>query len=143
MKDFMAKLKQIAISTQDPDTVANFYKTVFKLEEIGRVDNDSAQGYYLSDGNINLAIMRFANNILPVGSSSSNNLGVQYIGFQVEDAFETDVLLRSNDCGILDSELPDTDNQDDSENTSLNRGTKYLGPDGVILHVSHGGYVGT
>ena len=55
----MAKLKQIAISTQDPDTVANFYKTVFKLEEIGRVDNDSAQGYYLSDGNINLAIKYF------------------------------------------------------------------------------------
>ncbi len=98
----MAKLKQIAISTQDPDTVANFYKTVFKLEEIGRVDNDSAQGYYLSDGNINLAIMRFANNILPIGSSSSNNLGVQYIVFQVEDAFETDALLRSNDCEILD-----------------------------------------
>ena len=103
----MAKLKQIAISTQDPDTVANFYKTVFKLEEIGRVDNDSAQGYYLSDGNIKLEIMRFANNILPVGSSS-NNLGVQYIGFQVEDAFETDVLLRSNDCGILDIDLPDS-----------------------------------
>ncbi|MEE2884234.1 MAG: VOC family protein [Chloroflexota bacterium] len=139
----MAKLKQIAISTQDPDTVANFYKTVFKLEEIGRVDNDSAQGYYLSDGNINLAIMRFANNILPVGSSS-NNLGVQYIGFQVEDAFETDVLLRSNDCGILDIDLPDSDGKDDpGGHTSLNKGTKYLGPDGVILHVSHGGYVGT
>ena len=139
----MAKLKQIAISTQDPDTVANFYKTVFKLEEIGRVDNDSAQGYYLSDGNINLAIMRFANNILPVGSSSGNNLGVQYIGFQVEDAFETDALLRSNDCEILDIDLPDSDGKDDSGHTSLNKGTKYLGPDGVILHVSHGGYVGT
>ena len=46
----MAKIKHIAIATQDPDKTAGFYKGVFDLQEVGRVDNDNAEGYYLSDG---------------------------------------------------------------------------------------------
>ena len=50
----MTKLNHIAIATQDPDKTAEFFKNVFDLQEVGRVDSDSAVGYYLSDGNINL-----------------------------------------------------------------------------------------
>ena len=48
----MAKIKHIAIATQDADKVARFYTEVFGLEEIGKLDGPNASGYFLSDGSI-------------------------------------------------------------------------------------------
>src|SRR5438105_2772694 len=55
----VAKIKHIAISTQDVEATARFYKEVFGLTEVGKVDSPGARGYYLSDGDINLAILNF------------------------------------------------------------------------------------
>ena len=60
----MAKIKHIAIATQEPDKTARFYKEVFDLQEVGRVDSPRAEGYYLSDGNVNLAILRFKDEVV-------------------------------------------------------------------------------
>ena len=38
----MAKLKHIAIATQDPEETANFYREVFGLKLVGKVDSDNA-----------------------------------------------------------------------------------------------------
>ena len=50
----MAKIKHIAIRTPDPEKTAAFYKKVFDLEEVGQ----ARSGVYLSDGYINLAILK-------------------------------------------------------------------------------------
>ena len=50
----MAKIRHIAISTEDPEKVAAWYKEVFGLEEVGK----SPSGVYLSDGEINFAVLR-------------------------------------------------------------------------------------
>ena len=50
----MAKIKHIAIRTPDPEKTAAFYKSAFDLEEVGK----AGSGVYLSDGYINLAILR-------------------------------------------------------------------------------------
>ena len=55
----MAKIKHIAVSTQDPEATAKFYVDVFGLKQIGRVDSMGASGNYLTDGDINVAIMKF------------------------------------------------------------------------------------
>ncbi len=60
----MAKIKHIAIATQDPDKTADFYKDVFELQEVGKVAGENAEGYYLSDGNVNIAILRFKNPVV-------------------------------------------------------------------------------
>ena len=57
----MAKIKHIAIATQDEEKVAKFYKEVFGLKEVGKIDGANASGYYLTDGNVNLAILNFKN----------------------------------------------------------------------------------
>src|ERR1051325_2916620 len=57
----MAKIKHIALATQDPDATAKFYVDVFGLKQVGRIDNPNTSGYYLSDGDINLAILKFKN----------------------------------------------------------------------------------
>ncbi len=50
----MTRIKHIAIRTPDPEKTAAFYKDVFGLKEVGQ----ARTGFYLSDGYINLAILK-------------------------------------------------------------------------------------
>ena len=77
----MAKLKHLAIATQDPDSVADFYKSVFELDEVGRVDNSNAEGYYLTDGNINIAVLHFKNEVVAGEGFAPGYSGLHHIGF--------------------------------------------------------------
>ena len=40
----MAKIKHIALSTQDPEKTARFYIDVFGMKQIGRVDHPAVSG---------------------------------------------------------------------------------------------------
>ena len=80
----MAKIKHIAIASQDPDTTAEFYKNVLGLEEVGKVSSANADGYYLSDGNVNMAILKFKNDVV-TGDVDSDYSGIHHIGFQVDE----------------------------------------------------------
>ncbi len=139
----MAKIKHIAIATQDPEKTASYYKEVFDLEEVGKVNNDNAEGYYLSDGNINLAILKFKNDVVAGEEFGTAYSGIHHIGFQVEDVGSTDAKLRKVDS------LPRAE-----INAALHSGMgtghggrnvelKYNGPDGVMIDISQSGWVGT
>src|SRR6202521_1951231 len=56
----MAKLRHIAIAAKDPDAMAEFYKKAFDFKEVRKSDGPLAYGYHLSDGTIDLAILRFS-----------------------------------------------------------------------------------
>ena len=138
----MAKIKHIAVSTQDTEGTARFYKEVFGLEEVGKVDGENAEGYYLSDGNVNLAILRFKSEGV-AGERGTKYSGIHHIGFQVEDSAATDAKLKQHNSLPMDE-----------VNTALHAGMsgghggrnvelKYRGPDGVMVDVSQGGWVGT
>ena len=138
----MAKIKHIAIATQDPDETARFYKEVFDLKEVGRVAGDNAEGHYLSDGNVNLAILRFKNPVV-AGKLGSDYSGIHHIGFQVDDAEATDVRLRASGSlpmnEINDALRPPMDAAPHGPNVE----SKYDGPDGVMVDISQHGWVGT
>ncbi len=138
----MAKIKHIAIATQDPDATAAFYKDVFELEMVGKVDGENAEGYYLSDGNINLAILKFKNEAVTGDFGLSYN-GIHHIGFQVNDVSATDARLQKAESYPMNR-----------VNTALKAGMggnghgrnvemKYSGPDGVMIDISQAGWVGT
>lgn len=138
----MAKIKHIAISTQDPDKTAKFYTQILGLEEVGRVSSDNAEGFYLSDGNVNLAILRFKNDTVS-GDFDSSYCGIHHIGFQVDDAEAADVRLRHADA-------PPMKAVNDALHAGMGKGhggrnveTKYSGPDGVMIDISQTGWVGT
>ena len=139
----MAKIKHIAITTQEPDKIAGFYKKVFDLQEVGRVYNDNAEGYYLSDGHVNLAILRFKNELVAGEQFGTAYSGLHHIGFQVEDAESTDTRLRKANS------IP-RDDINAARNASMGSGHggrnvefKYIGPDGVMIDISQNGWVGT
>jgi len=140
----MAKIKHIALSTQDVDKTAAFYINVFGMKEIARIDSPNARGYYLSDGDLNLAILNFINPAAAGPEFGVEYSGIHHIGFEVEDLAETTAKLES-----IGSEPRDDINQALGLNMGgaparrFNVETKYRGPDNVIFDVSEHGWVGT
>ena len=76
----MNKLKHVAIFTPDPEKTARFYQDVFDLEVAG----PAGTGFYLTDGHINLAILKAREDEegKPIFS------GIEHFGFQVDDVEE-------------------------------------------------------
>ena len=55
----MARIKHIAIATEDPEATATFYINGLGMKQVGKLDTPTDEGYYLTDGYINLAILKF------------------------------------------------------------------------------------
>ena len=76
----MARIQHIAIFARENVQLAEFYKTAFGMEEVFRQPagpNGERTAVYLSDGNINLAL-------LPSGPNGKE--GIDHFGFQVDDS---------------------------------------------------------
>ena len=91
----MAKIKHIALSTQDPEKTAAFYKETLGLEEVGKVDSPLAEGYYLTDGSINVAILKFKNDQAADKPEGVDFVGLHHFGFKVEDLEATEARLEA------------------------------------------------
>jgi catechol 2,3-dioxygenase-like lactoylglutathione lyase family enzyme len=137
----MPKLKHIALSTQDVEQTARFYIEVFGMTEIAKIDDPGTRGCFLSDGDINLAILNFKNDQAAGAERGKAFSGIHHIGFQVE-SLEA-IAERLAAAGAR---------RRDDVNQALGVGgrqahgnveVKYGGPDGVMLDVSETGWVGT
>ncbi len=119
----MARIKHIALSTDDPAKTAEFYKNVFGLTELRREPADTgAEGVWLSDGYIYFAILRYGGDDTPnLGEGPSTVRGVHHIGFYVDDMEQACASLENAGC----AEFPGT--------SKVNR--KYKGPDGLGLDI--------
>jgi len=137
----MAKIKHIAISTQDVDATARFYIDVFGLEEVGKVDSPGASGYYLSDGDLNLAILHFKNDAVAGAERGAGYSGIHHIGFQVESLDE--IAGKLSDAGSAPRDDVNQALGVGQGNRHGNVEVKYSGPDGVMVDVSETGWVGT
>ena len=138
----MAKIKHIALSTQDPEKTARFYVDVFGMKQIGKVNHPAVSGYFLSDGDLNVAVLNFKNDAVAGAERGKDYVGLHHIGFQVESLEE--IALRLAAAG---SERRDDVNEalgvGKTEKRYANVEVKYNGPDGVMLDVSETGWVGT
>jgi glyoxylase I family protein len=138
----MPKIKHIALSTPDVDKTAKFYMDVFGMKEIAKIDSPNASGYYLSDGDLNLAVLNFKNDAVAGVERGKDWSGIHHIGFMVED------------LDAIKDKLSAAGSQPrDDVNRALGVGmpghhhanveVKYSGPDGVMVDVSETGWVGT
>jgi catechol 2,3-dioxygenase-like lactoylglutathione lyase family enzyme len=138
----MARIKHIAISSQDVDATARFYVDVMGLTEIAKIDSAGAKGYYLSDGNINLAILNFKTDEAAGVERGREWSGLHHFGFEVDSLEEIERRL---------AEAGTQPRDDINAALRLNMGgprhanveTKYTAPDGVTIDVSETGWVGT
>ena len=84
----MAKIRHIALATNDPVKTAEFYKQAFDFKEVGRVGSADdpggiAWGFYLSDGTLNLAILKFKN-VDQLGKGL-DYVGIHHFGILIDD----------------------------------------------------------
>ena len=137
----MAQLKHIAIATSDPDKTADFFTGVFDMEIKGKINSRNATGYYLTDGNINIALLKYKNDPAAGSEYGAGYTGLHHLGFQVEDIeeaarkFEAAGYPPRHDINVAQG-LGANPAKDNAE-------YKYQGPEGIIIDVSERGWVGT
>jgi methylmalonyl-CoA/ethylmalonyl-CoA epimerase len=130
----MPKIRHIAISTEDPEKTAAFYKEAFGMQEVGR----ARSGVFLSDGEINFAILR-----IPKDDNPDEIIcGVHHFGFLVEDPDATCRKLAELGAKRLPDQ-PSAGLQPASGKTYQQYfEVKHEGPDGVCVDISEHGWVG-
>src|SRR5215831_4281951 len=137
----MPKIKHIALSTQDVEKTAKFYVETFGMKQVGKIDDPGTRGCFLTDGDLNLAILNFKNDTAAGIERGKAFSGIHHIGFQVES--HDAIAERLAEAGAR--------RRDDVER-ALGMGghqphgnveVKYTGPDGVMLDVSETGWLGT
>ena len=134
----MVKIKHIAIRTPDPEKTAAFYKDVFGLKEVGQ----ARTGYYLSDGHINLAILKSRDQ--DTGDSSRDVPGyacIHHLGFLVDDVDEVCQKLEAAGAKAMTSRT-DVGHAATSGPQSYYE-IKYRGPDNQEFDVTENGWIGT
>ena len=128
----MAQIKHIAIRTRNVDQTAAFYKDAFGLTQVGTGKN----GVYLTDGHLNIAILKYQQS----EDGEPLRLGVDHIGFQVEDL--DSALARVESLrGIALSERTEVSPKDAAERQSYYE-IKCIGPDEQVIDISTVGWIG-
>ena|SRR5579871_658699 len=135
----MPKIRHIALASDDPVKTAEFYKRVFEFEEVGRIgrpdDPDAiAWGVYLSDGLLNLAVLKFQN-IDQIGRGL-DYVGLHHFGVLVDDVADYRRKLEAAGAPCILEQPPA------SADGAPNYETKFRGPDGVVFDVSEHPWIG-
>ena len=128
----MAKLRHIAIAAKDPDAMAEFYKKAFDFKEVRKTDGPLACGYHLSDGTIDLAILRFKTDQLGKGMDFR---GIHHFGVLVEDAEEFSKKLEG-----LGAEHYIDQGQGGQQAGYFEK--KFYGPERVLFDIAEHGWAG-
>ena len=122
----MAKLRHIAVVVKDLEKAAAFYQKVFDLQRVGEEHLEMGSGIYLSDGVINLALLKYKNEAPS---------GAHHFGFHVDDLDATKKRIEEAG-GKFFFTLGDSKEHANFE-------MKFKDPDGVVFDISETGWVGT
>jgi len=130
----MPKLRHLALHTADPEATAEFYKRVFDMEQVGpKNDSPVAEAIYLTDGTLNLTVLRFKSQEIAERLSGSSAFGLSHFGFWTESMEETKRRLREAGSELADSRDP---------GHVVFYEEKWKGPDGVTFDITDVGFPG-
>jgi predicted enzyme related to lactoylglutathione lyase len=130
----MARLRHFAICVSDLEASAKFYETVFELKRAGAEDLDIGSAIYLSDGVINLALLKFKGERGSALKDAATFTGSHHFGFQVDDLVDTQKRIEAAG-GTFFFDLGDE--------RKGNFERKFKDPDGIIFDISKHGWIGT
>jgi catechol 2,3-dioxygenase-like lactoylglutathione lyase family enzyme len=140
----MARIKHIALVTDDPVATAEFYKQHFGLTELYRRPSKTGErGVWLSDGYIYFAILKYGDEDAPkLGPGQTSDMrGIHHIGFQVEDQVAVAKSLAQANVPFVPKEKGDPADPTPMHEVSEGAANlKYLGPDEVQFDVRQKGW---
>ena len=109
------------------------------MTEVGR---DNKGQVFLTDGDLNMAILVFkTNDDADVGAHGPNFSGIHHMGFYVEDIEEhAEKLEREGGKRLTPTAAPGTGGLFGMGAGASNAEAKFSGPDGVIIDMSESGW---
>ena len=128
----MAKLRHLAIACKDPDAMADFYVKAFDFKIVRSNDGSLAYGHHLSDGTIDLAILRFKSDQIGKGMDYT---GLHHFGILVENIDEAQKAVEA----LGGKHYMDQENPDRAGGFEV----KLYGPEGVLFDVAEHPWTGS
>ena len=133
----MARIRHIAIATREPEATVRFYIEGLGLKEVGQVNSPTAEGYYLSDGHVNVAILKFKYDDPATTEGGLRYTGLHHFGVEIENMDEA--RARIEKAGAVHRPYPGTEEMAKRGNVEV----KFTAPDGVTIDLSEHGWLGT
>jgi len=126
------RLRHVALSVADPWETAEFYKQTIGLEEVTELDGELAEGVFLTDGVVNLAILHFKSDEASQGTGK-DYVGLHHIGFWVDDVIASGKQARAAGATWI---MGDPNNPDGYE-------VKHTDLSGIIFDIAAHGWAGS
>ena len=123
----MSQLRHLVIATQDPAKALEFYTKVFGFKELKYMDNERASGYFLTDGVLNIALLKFKTDQL--------GKGMDYVGLHHFGVF-TDQADHWVDMVEKLGGVPYVDEMDLAPLADRKRPDKFRGFEGMVFDIS-------
>lgn len=128
------RLRHIALRVQDLERSAAFYEAVFGFERVGREEIPIGAAVYLSDGVINLALIKYFGEEGAATTGAADTVGTDHFGVQVDDIDAMRARIE---------ELGGQFYFDLGDARKGNFERKFKDPDGIVFDISHHGWLGT
>jgi lactoylglutathione lyase len=117
----MAKLRHVDLIVEDPEASAKFFEQAFDMKRAG----SARRGIYLSDGTVNLALLK--------RESEKERVGIYHFGMWVDD-------LDSSEKKVLAAGGEYLAGRPTSPNSFYE--AKYKDPNGIVFDLTHTGWAG-
>ena len=125
------RIRHVALSVKDPWETAEFYKQALGLQEVTELDGPLAEGVFLTDGVVNLAILHFKSDEASQGTGV-DYVGIHHIGFWVDDVVAQGQIARTVGATWI---MGDPNNPDGYE-------VKHTDLNGIIFDIAAHGWAG-
>ncbi len=126
-----ARIRHIALSVKDIDATADFYEKAFGLKRSPKSEGPTAFRVYMSDGEINLALLQYKSEVGSGLKNPSDFVGIHHFGFQCDDIENQQKRIEAAG-GQFFFDLGDPDD-DDFER-------KFKDPNGIIFDINWKGW---
>ena len=124
-----AKLRHVALSVPDPEKAATFYEKALGMTRVGENDHPGATAIYLTDGVMNVALLRYKTE--EAAGGDPDKFGVHHFGFVVDAPEAAGAEIEAAGGNWLMGEAKDA---------GAFYEIKYRDPDGQLFDINEGGW---
>lgn len=129
----MEKLRHIAISVPDPEAAAKFFEKAFGMTRAGR----AMRGWYMTDGVMNVALLKFDEGKVPGFEGQKDVRGVIHFGMWVENLEEAKARVTGAGGTFMNSR-----GGEETTGGHTYYEMRFRTPDGVVFDLTQSGWKG-
>jgi predicted enzyme related to lactoylglutathione lyase len=91
----MARIRRIALVVKDLEQTADFYQKALGLSRSEMSEGPTARRIYMSDGEVNLALLQYKSEVGSGLQEPSSFVGLHHFGFQADDLHEQQAAIEA------------------------------------------------